>query len=90
MDAVLIILGVLGIGAIVISAFVFTAAARNYVSADERDQRPKPATHSAQKIVQRRPTDRRSDDTQVKFPVTVNGVLVMDDRRKLPERRIAA
>ena len=34
MDVVLIVLGILGFGAIVIAAYVFTVAARNYVSED--------------------------------------------------------
>ena len=89
MDVVLIVLGVLGFGAIVISAYVFTVAARNYVSADERNNRQHGSTRTARQMVERSPTDRRSGE-QVEFPLTVNGVLVLEDRRVSAERRKAA
>ena len=56
MDAVLIILGIMGVGAIVVSAYVFTVAARNYVSDDHKRYRhgPNPAD-----FVERSPVDRR-------------------------------
>ena len=59
MDVVLIILGILGFGAIIISAYIFTVAARNYVSEDQRKQNhhngePAPRAH-----VTRSPTERQ-------------------------------
>lgn len=89
MDVVLIILGVLGIGAIVISAYVFTVAARNYVSADEKHHRNPASTRNASQMVQRSPGDRRSGQ-RVQFPLTVNGMLILDDRRVITDRRAAA
>jgi hypothetical protein len=89
MDVVLIVLGVLGFGAIVISAYVFTVAARNYVSADERHNRSNNHTLTARQMVPRSPVDRRSGEP-VEFPLAVNGVLVVEDRRVAPERRKAA
>lgn len=95
MDIVLIILGVLGLGAIVISAYVFAAAARKYVSHDHahahdhdeiRGTYPAP---SKGHFIQRRPADRRSNK-QVEFPLTVNSILVQQDRRHQPDRRLAA
>ncbi|NND69806.1 MAG: hypothetical protein HKN19_19610 [Halioglobus sp.] len=83
MDAVLIILGILGVGAIVVSAYVFTVAARNYVSEDHKryGRGPDPAH-----FVERSPVDRRSG-RPVTFPLTVNGILIAHDRRVLPDRR---
>ena len=89
MDVVLIILGVLGLGAIIISVYVFTVSARNYVSSDEQGRRRVQAPPARKHLVQRRATDRRSGK-QVVFPLTVNGVVVPEDRRHLPDRRKAA
>lgn len=87
MDVVLIILGVLGLGAIVISTYVFTVAARNYVSEDHR--RPRGRFYDADRPrepVARSPIDRRSG-RPVTFPLTVNSILITNDRRSTPDRR---
>jgi len=86
MDAVLIILGIMGLGAIVVSAYVFTVAARNYVSEDHNryGRGPNPAH-----FVERNPVDRRSG-RPVTFPLTVNGILIVHDRRVSPDRRAPA
>ncbi len=84
MDVILLVLGVLGLGAIVIAVYVFTVAARNYVAADEsHPQQPSVRHH----FVERQPTDRRRGG-QVAFPLTVNGVTIARDRREHPERRL--
>ena len=89
MDMILIILGILGIGAIVISAFVFTVAARNYVSDDYTQTNALPGKNAPSRIVERSPTDRRSNK-RVTFPLTVNGLLIANDRRLTPDRRLAS
>ena len=89
MDVVLIVLGVLGFGAIVIAAYVFTVAARNYVSAEDKNHRQNGASLSDKRLIARRADDRRSNKP-VQFPLTVNGALIAEDRRHLPDRRIAA
>jgi len=88
MDVVLIILGVLGLGAIIVSAWVFMVAARNYVTDDSEQRRPGGGT-SPHQLVERSPTDRRSGQP-VTFPLIVNGILIEQDRRVLPDRRRAA
>lgn len=85
MDAVLIILGIMGCGAIVVSAYVFTVAARNYVSEEDRRYGSRHPAH----FVERNPVDRRSG-RPVTFPLTVNGILIAHDRRVLPDRRATA
>jgi hypothetical protein len=88
MDALLITLGILGFGAILISAYVFTVAARTYVSEEDRKygrQRGAAPYH----MVTRSPVDRRSGQP-VTFPLTVNGLLITHDRRVLPDRRQSA
>lgn len=87
MDTVLIVLGVIGFGAIVISAYVFTVAARHYVSDDDPELDPAPSPPSGKVLATRRPDDRRQGKP-VTFPLVVNGTLIPRDRRRLPERRL--
>jgi hypothetical protein len=90
MDVILFILGVLGFGAIVIAAYVFTVAARNYVSAENHHLRQaKHTPPTPRQLVTRSPVDRRSGKT-VEFPLTVNGEVIPEDRRHQPDRRKAA
>jgi hypothetical protein len=88
MDVILVMLGVLGFGAIVIAAYVFTVAARNYVSEEEALE-GKSFQRSRSEFVQRQPRDRRQG-IPVTFPITVNGVRIPRDRRTGQERRAAA
>ena len=87
MNVILITLGVLGFGAILISAYVFTVAARNYVSDEHPNQKTKSNT-ATDGFIERSPQDRRSNQP-VKFPLTAQGVLVTQERRQLPDRRRA-
>ena len=89
MDVVLIVLGVLGFGAIVVAVYVFTVAARNYVSAEDHKQRPAHVPPAGKRLVMRNPQDRRSGKP-VEFPITVNGIVIPQERRHSPERRMAA
>ena len=91
MDVVLIILGVLGMGAIIIAAYVFTVAARNYVSNDIHDPQNGGLVAPQQRnsFVMRDPRDRRrSSITQ--FPLTVNSMVIRQDRRAQRDRRETA
>ncbi len=89
MNTVLIILGILGLGAIVIAAYVFTVAARTYVSAEETARREEANGTPRKQFIERSPVDRRSGKP-VEFPLTVNGVVIPKDRRHLPDRRKTA
>jgi hypothetical protein len=82
MDTVLIVIGVLGLGAVVIAAYVFTVTTRDYVSEniDYKD------TLLATRYIARTPHERRSVK-QVEFPITVNGIFVQVDRRFAMDRR---
>jgi hypothetical protein len=88
MDVVLIILGILGFGAIVIAAYVFTVAARNYVSNDTHTSHPHRTHLRREGYVVRDPRDRRRAPP-VQFPLTVNSVVIPEDRRVHPDRRAA-
>lgn len=89
MDVILIILGVLGVGAIIISAYVFMVAARTYVSDEDAPYRDDSGDSSGRRFVERSPADRRKGKP-VTFPLAVNGILIAKDRRTVPDRRAAA
>ena len=89
MNTILLILGVLGLGAVIISAYVFTVAARKYVSDDAQDDENIAATSLSDKYILRAQTDRRQISVE-SFPITVNGITIEDDRRKLLDRRLVA
>ena len=89
MEILLIVLGILGFGAIVIAAYVFTVAARNYVSDDTQVPHSELTATQRTGFVTRDPRDRRRN-APAEFPLTVNSVLISRDRRELPERRAAA
>ena len=88
MDAILATLGIMGVGAIAISTYVFLVAARNYVSDDDRPygaNSSEPA--SPHPLIARNATDRRGG-RPVTFPLAVNGILIAIDRRTLADRRL--
>ena len=89
MDTVLIIIGVLGLGAMVIAAYVFTVAARNYVS-DSSERGLPPTADAISALIERSEFDRRQQEAVQSFPITVNGVEIENDRRQLPDRRLVA
>ncbi|MDX1733090.1 MAG: hypothetical protein R3228_01945 [Halioglobus sp.] len=89
MEVVLVTLGVLGVGAILVSAYVFMVAARNYVSDEPGQYRLPEDPEAPHNLVTRSPVDRRSGQP-VTFPLMVNGILIEKDRRVLPDRRKAA
>jgi hypothetical protein len=89
MDVVLIVLGILGFGAIMIAAYVFTVAARTYVSDDTRAPDGESTPSRREGFLARDPWDRRRG-IPTEFPLTVNSVVITRDRRELPDRRAAA
>ena len=91
MDTVLIILGILGLGAVVIAAYVFTVSARSYVSESAHHENKRGLSPSNMPMrVERSDNDRRRVQNTPTFPMTVNGVLIEKDRRRVPERRFIA
>lgn len=83
MDIMLIILAVTGCGAVIVSIYVFTVAARTYVSED----RPGLSLPPDGDLQERNTIDRRSGKT-VEFPMTVDGVVLSKNRRMRPDRRV--
>jgi hypothetical protein len=81
-DALLTAIGVLGLGALLISMYVFAAAARRFVSDGEEYE-----LAGRSDWVLRSGSERRRDDRPILFPITINGQLVPQERREGSDRR---
>jgi hypothetical protein len=88
MDTLLILLGILGFGAIIVSVHVISSASGAYDMAEV----PVPEAsfeRSPQHFVERHRHDRRVGRAVV-FPLTIGGMFIHEDRRVLPDRRTVA
>ena len=91
MNIVLLILGILGIGAILIAAYVFTVAARNYVSDEDAETDLVDEAEENRLYVVRSNSDRRQFSGEIRFPLELpTGEVVSFDRRSTPDRRATA
>lgn len=91
MQAVLITLGALGFGALLISIYVLTAAARRYVH--ERVEHPR-SVHMTRGGTEDRYNPQPEGDRRQKeaggFPLTLaSGEVILADRRRSDRRRTA-
>jgi hypothetical protein len=84
MDTLLILLGILGFGAVMVAVHVFVDGSRSY----EFDSAGVPDKEAWAEFTERSPVDRRRGDP-VEFPLAVSGVLIQQDRRIVPVRRLA-
>jgi hypothetical protein len=82
MDAVLTLVSILGLGALIISVYIFAVAARRFVSDDDYEQYAARADW-----VPRSGHDRRQNSRRVLFPITIDGKLITEDRRQGGDRR---
>lgn len=91
MSGVLLIFAVLSIGAVAVATYVFTVAARNYVSDPTADaEQHNDQRHEERVFVERSAQDRRQTNNVIQFPITLsNGEVVLQDRRA-GERRAAS
>jgi hypothetical protein len=85
MDSLLIFLGIFGLGAIIVSVHVITVAGREYESDRSSVINDAPLTDGQGC---RREGDRRNGEVVI-FPLAVKGTLIREDRRILPDRRLA-
>ena len=91
MNTVLLIIGILGIGAILIAAYVFTVAARNYVSNGQSANAVSTGGEDNRLYVVRSNQDRRQHTGNHGFPLTLNsGEVIEFDRRHAQDRRAAS
>lgn len=82
MDAILTLVGVLGLGALIISVYIFAVAARRFVTDDNAEDLVR-----RDDWVERSQEDRRQNARPVIFPITINGELITEDRRQSGDRR---
>lgn len=91
MNTVLLILGILGVGAILVAAYVFTVAARNYVSESNSSLEVVEEEGKKRVYVVRSSHDRRQYTGKAAFPLTLpTGEVVRFDRRSAIDRRAAS
>lgn len=90
-NVLLIFFGVLGMGALLISLYVFTVSARRFVSEDETVSPGNSRRFSDQAANEEdwrpRGRDRRRNSGIVAFPLVIDGEVVAEDRRSGSERR---
>jgi len=87
MESVLIILAVMGFASVALALYILADANRTYIGDDETKGKGSGVNGaSAHRYRERSPKDRRSGRS-VSFPLMIDGVLIMEDRRKLPDRR---
>ncbi len=92
METLLIIIAILGIGALLIALYVFTMAAKRYVTGEDlrAEMRALESDLSPYRHwVDRDHSDRRRNPAPVVFPISVNGVVIREDRRRGDRRRVA-
>ncbi len=86
MDTVLLVIGFLGLGALIIAAYVFIRATSKYAS--HRGQLGAENSATTDFYIERSHNDRRLL-IQLDFPMTVGELLLPGERRTLTERRMA-
>jgi len=95
MNIVLLVLGVLGLGAVLIAAYVFTVAARSYVSEEQNldvtnIESAEPDDEKRAYVV-RSIQDRRQFTGKVVFPLRLpSGNMIEMDRRRGQDRRVVS
>jgi hypothetical protein len=93
MDTLLTVIGVLGLGAFLIAAWVFASAAKRYVTGEDLREEMEAMQSDLSPYkhwVDRAKQDRRQDSSSPSFPMTIDGILIKEDRRQRSDRRNAA
>ena len=94
MNILLTVIGILGLGALLISTWIFAAAARRYVTGESRREKRAALDSDLSPYrrpwIERSPQDRRSSDAPVSFPLQIDDLRIEVDRRMNPDRRRAA
>ena len=90
MELLLTTIGFLGLGALVIAAWVFVSAARRYVSGEERNAENEALDSDLSPYrdwASRDGDDRRQQRQPVDFPVIIVGERIDQERRRIADRR---
>lgn len=83
MNTLLLLLIIFGLGAIIISIHVFAEGARNY---DIEPGTGSSKGNNSVEFQERNPVTRRID-TSAGFPLSIDGIVIHEDRRNVPDRR---
>lgn len=83
MDMIIVVLAILGFSSIIIAAYVLAAATR---LRNTNDSAELTANGAAPKDRRRNQERRRAEPAQ--FPITINGNVITEDRRRFPDRRV--
>ncbi|EED33979.1 hypothetical protein NOR53_801 [gamma proteobacterium NOR5-3] len=90
MDVVLNIIGILGLGALIIAAWVFASAAKRYVTGQDLKEEMEAMESDLSPYrhwKDRSGSDRRKNDRSSFFPLVINGIKIEHDRRVRSDRR---
>ena len=90
METLLAVIGILGLGALLIAAWVFVRAARRYVTGEEANARNEAMNSDLSPYrdwTSRDRSDRRQTRSTPDFPMIVDGETVARERRVARDRR---
>jgi hypothetical protein len=93
MDIILTVIGILGLGALLIAAWVFASAAKRYVTGEDLREEMEALQSDLSPYrhwVERERTDRRQRPPPNVFPITIKGTQIQHDRRRTNDRRQVA
>ncbi|TGD71864.1 hypothetical protein E4634_17280 [Mangrovimicrobium sediminis] len=84
----LIILAVMGFASVVLALYILADANRTYIGDGDKGDRASLGLNggAGHRYRERSSRDRRSG-RPVSFPLSLDGMLIPEDRRKLPDRR---
>lgn len=90
MDVLLNIVGFLGLGALIIAAWVFGSAAKRYITGEDLKEEMEAMESDLSPYrhwKDRSGSDRRKKDRTSIFPLNINGMEIKEDRRVHQDRR---
>ncbi|WOJ95080.1 hypothetical protein R0135_07880 [Congregibacter variabilis] len=93
MDVLINIIGFLGLGALIIAAWVFASSAKRYITGEDLQDEMKAMESDLSPYrhwKDRSDSDRRKQDPANVFPLIINGMEIKEDRRVHRDRRHAA
>ena len=88
MNNLLLMFAVLSLGAVAVATYVFTVAARNYVS-ESADEGELSVDDSSFELGGRSGRDRRQTNNVIAFPILLSSGDVVTEDRRVGERRSA-
>ncbi|MFK8042973.1 hypothetical protein [Congregibacter sp.] len=93
MDVLLTVIGILGLGAFLIAAWVFVSAAKRYITGEDLREEMEAMESDLSPYrhwKHRSGTDRRKNHHSNVFPLNLDGFVIEHDRRRHHDRRRVA